>query len=362
MRKKLVKICLFATLTCSVPMYFDVHVEAANKYDKMVIADVENSLNVREKASTDSKVVGQMKRGTAGTIVKKGKQWTKIKSGKVVGYVSNDYVLTGKAMEQFAKQNVKKKDAVVTTDVLNVREKKSTKAKVLGKATKGDTFEVAEQAKNWTKIKYNKKNGYLSNDYIDINYRFGTATPLETSDSDVTISDNNTDSVGSNEPDNSTIDTTEQNGQSSNTDISSGSTDQEINDDNNNNFSDVDAEELRREIVDYALQFVGNPYVYGGTSLTGGIDCSAFVQQIFRMYGYSLPRTSRSQSTIGSAISSSSAKAGDLVFYGNSGGINHVAICIGNGQIIHASNPRDGVKISNMYYRTPAKVVRVINN
>lgn len=363
MRKKLVKICLFATLTCGVPMYFDVHVEAANKYDKMVIADVENSLNVREKASTDSKVVGQMKRGNAGTIVKKGKQWTKIKSGKVVGYVSNDYVLTGKAMEQFAKQNVKRKDAVVTTEVLNVREKKSTKAKVLGKATKGDTFEVAEQAKKWTKIKYNKKNGYLSNDYIDINYRFDTATPLETSDSDVTISDNNTDAVGSNEPDNSTTDTTEQNGQSSNTDISSGSTEQEIDDDNNNNFIDVDAEELRREIVDYALQFVGNPYVYGGTSLTEGADCSGFIQSVYSKFGIKLNRVSADQALNGREVSLDEIQPGDLIFYVSRGSsrISHVSLYIGNNQVVHALNQSKGICVSNMYYNTPYTVRNVID-
>ena len=115
-------------------------------------------------------------------------------------------------------------------------------------------------------------------------------------------------------------------------------------------------------IVDYACQFIGNPYVWGGTSLTNGADCSGFVLSVFRNYGISLPHSSRAQANCGTKISLSELKPGDLVFYGNRSGINHVAIYVGGGQVVHASNPRVGITISGVSYRSPVKAVRVIKD
>ena len=107
-------------------------------------------------------------------------------------------------------------------------------------------------------------------------------------------------------------------------------------------------------IVDYATQFVGNPYVWGGTSLTGGADCSGFTQSVYAKFGYSLPRTSYEQQNWGTEVSYADAQPGDLICYGG-----HVAIYMGNGQIVHASNSRDGIKISNdATYRTILSVRR----
>ncbi len=110
------------------------------------------------------------------------------------------------------------------------------------------------------------------------------------------------------------------------------------------------------------MQFVGNPYVYGGSSLTHGTDCSGFTQAVFRKFGISLPRTSGSQSGVGKKISVSSARAGDLIFYAKNGRVNHVAICIGGGRVVHASNPTTGITTSNMNYRTPYCARRVIGD
>ena len=126
-----------------------------------------------------------------------------------------------------------------------------------------------------------------------------------------------------------------------------------------NNNTEVPSNPRAQEIVDYALQFVGNPYVWGGNSLTNGCDCSGFVQQVFKAYGYSTPRVSRDMARTYSRVSASEAKAGDLVFYHDlrTGVVDHVAIYIGNGKIIHANN---GVEISNVNYRTVYKYARVI--
>ena len=117
------------------------------------------------------------------------------------------------------------------------------------------------------------------------------------------------------------------------------------------------------EITDYALSFVGNKYVWGGNSLENGVDCSGFVQQIYKSFGYSLPRNSRYQAQYCLKISEAELQPGDLVFYGNSSGINHVAMYVGDGCIVHASNskpyPAGGIKVSKMKYREPAMYGRV---
>ena len=119
--------------------------------------------------------------------------------------------------------------------------------------------------------------------------------------------------------------------------------------------------DIRVDLVNYAKQFLGNPYVWGGTSLTKGADCSGFVLSIMKKYGVSLPHHSGSQAQCGKKVSLSEAQPGDLVFYAKNGKINHVAIYIGGGQVIHASNPRTGIKISNVSYRTPYSVRRVLS-
>lgn len=121
--------------------------------------------------------------------------------------------------------------------------------------------------------------------------------------------------------------------------------------------------DVRVDLVEYAKQFVGNPYVWGGTSLTKGADCSGFVLSVFKKYGITLSHSSRAQANEGTKISASELKPGDLIFYGNGkGNINHVAIYIGGGQVIHASSPKTGIKISSYKYRTPVKCVRVIHD
>lgn len=118
---------------------------------------------------------------------------------------------------------------------------------------------------------------------------------------------------------------------------------------------------LRSQIVGYALQFEGNPFAYGGCSLTKGADCSGFVQAVFKSQGINLPRTSKQQAIGGKNIPLSDIKPGDLIFYNKNGEINHVAIYIGNKKIIHASNPKSGIKISKYNYRKPFKAVSYLD-
>lgn len=111
----------------------------------------------------------------------------------------------------------------------------------------------------------------------------------------------------------------------------------------------------RQSIVNFALQFVGNAYVYGGTSLTNGADCSGFTQSVMANFGIGIPRTAGAQSVSGRAVDLGSIQPGDLLFYSGSGdyGIGHVTMYIGNGQVVHASNSTSGIIVSDIGYRTP---------
>lgn len=115
------------------------------------------------------------------------------------------------------------------------------------------------------------------------------------------------------------------------------------------------------EIVNYALQFVGNPYVYGGNSLTNGVDCSGFTQQVFGHFGIELPRTAASQASCGTRINVNDIQPGDLLFYDNGGYIGHVSIYCGDGEVVHASNENTGITVSSVDYRTPVAAARYIH-
>ena len=118
--------------------------------------------------------------------------------------------------------------------------------------------------------------------------------------------------------------------------------------------------DIQMEICEYARQFVGNPYVWGGTSLTRGADCSGFTLSVYAKYGVSLPHSSKAQANCGTKISLSELQPGDLVFYGGSN-IHHVAMYIGNGQVVHAQSSKTGIVISNMNYNTPTRAVRILD-
>lgn len=127
--------------------------------------------------------------------------------------------------------------------------------------------------------------------------------------------------------------------------------------------ADTGVSSARQQIVDYALQFVGNPYVWGGTSLTSGADCSGFTQSVMADNGISISRTAGAQSQGGTSVDLSNIQPGDLLFYSGSGdyGIGHVSMYIGNGQVVHASNSTDGIIVSDIDYRTPVSAKSYID-
>ena len=276
-------------------------------YTNLGIANVENNLNIRAVAAEDGKLVGKLPKDAACEVIDSDGAWAHIKSGKVEGYVSCDYLLTGVQAKRKAEE-LAATMATVTTDALKVRAEASTESEVITTVPRGEELEVVEPLGDWVKVSLDDEEVYVFAEFVDVDAKLNTAITM--------------------------------------TELLYGQ-----------GVSDV-----RVDLCQYAKEFLGNPYVWGGVSLTKGADCSGYVLSIFKKYGVSLPHSSRAQANCGTKISLSEAKPGDLVFYGNGKSINHVAIYIGGGQVIHASNPKTGIRISNATYRSPVKVVRILQD
>ena len=332
-----------------------------SKYANKAVADIYSTttLNIRKKGSINAKIVGKMKKGNIATVLKKGSEWSKVRSGNVTGYVKNQYLVFGDEIENFAKQNVKKV-AKVQTETLRVRKKASTDSKIVTLVSEDDKLKVKKQTDDWAKVKVDGQTGYVSKDYAKVTYSFGKAKSMKQIQAEQEAK-KRAEEAARNKP----VSTTSSS-HTSNTGTTSGSTtgSTQTTKKASVSVSSSGSSATGSRIASYAQQFVGNPYRYGGNSLTNGIDCSGFTQQIMAKFGYSISRTSSSQAGEGRAVSTSNLRAGDLVFYGNGGSINHVAVYIGGGQVVHASNsapyPRGGIKISNVNYRTPICARRII--
>ena len=332
-----------------------------SKYANKAVADIYSTttLNIRKKGSINAKIVGKMIMGIIATVLKKGSEWSKVRSGNVTGYVKNQYLVFGDEIENFAKQNVKKV-AKVQTETLRVRKKASTDSKIVTLVSEDDKLKVKKQTDDWAKVKVDGQTGYVSKDYAKVTYSFGKAKSMKQIQAEQEAK-KRAEEAARNKP----VSTTSSS-HTSNTGTTSGSTtgSTQTTKKASVSVSSSGSSATGSRIVSYAQQFVGNPYRYGGNSLTSGIDCSGFTQQIMAKFGYSISRTSSSQSGDGRAVSTSNLRAGDLVFYGDGGSIDHVALYIGGGQVVHASNsapyPRGGIKISNVNYRTPICARRII--
>ena len=300
----------------------DMKAMAINQYENLVISKVNNYLNVRAEPKPDGKIIGKMTSKAAGEILETLDGWYKIQSGPIVGYISADpqYTATGQEAKDIAMQEATLK-AVIKTDVLNVRTEPTVDAKIWTQIVKDERYSVVEQLDGWVQI-----------DLDSVDEEDGS----EADKAFISTRDNNV----------------------------------EVRYALNEAIKFSPAEEAanaaasrRSQVVNYALQFVGNPYVWGGTSLTNGVDCSGFTMQVMKKFGVSLPHYSGSQAKMGKKVTSATMKPGDLIFYAGSGGkINHVALYIGNGQVVHAASRKSGIKISTWNYRTPVAIRNVLGD
>lgn len=299
----------------------DLKAMAINQYNNLLISKVSNYLNIRSspKDEGNANIIGKLPGKAAGEILETEDGWYKIHSGNITGYVSADsqYTATGQEAIDLAMGSASLM-AIVNTDKLNVRTSPSTDASIWTQISKEERYSVVQQLDGWVQIELD---GGDEDESTDGAY-------ISTRDNNVEVRYALTEAI---------------------------------------KFSPL--EELanqqasrRNQIVNFAIKYVGNRYVWGGTSLTNGADCSGFVQSVMKNFGISLPRTSREQAKVGRAIKSSEMRPGDLIFYANSSGtVNHVAMYIGNGQIVHAASSKSGIKISTWNYRTPKTIRSVID-
>ncbi len=295
-------------------------------YNNIGIANVDSNLIIRKGPGEKYKIIGKLPKNGGCEVLEEEDGWSKISaktdSGTIKGYVNSSYLITGIQANKLAKKVgcyvVKAKNNV---DGLRVRDKATTDSDIVDHIADGEELEVINSSvssddkdySDWVKVSLDSdsKKGsaaFVAKEYVNISFELTHAVSIK--------------------------------------ELKLGS----------------GVSNTRANLVNMAKQHLGEAYVWGGTRLGVGVDCSGFTQALYRKMGYSISRTSRSQARGGRTISASQLKPGDLVFYGSSRYISHVAMYIGNGQIIHASTRRDGIKISNLNYRTPVKCVRYINN
>lgn len=301
------------------------------------VVTASGSVNIRKSGDVNAAKVGSIANGGLVNIVEKGDTWSHITSGNVDGYIRNDFLAFGSDAANYASANLSKV-AVVNTAALKLRKEASTDSEEITILAQGETYPIVETGDAWTKIQLDTVTGYVKNEYITVSYNMATAkaesAPAQTTDTTTTTTTETT----TTEAPSTEAPTTEA------------------------PVTDVPVSELGQQVANFACQFVGNPYVWGGTSLTNGADCSGFVQSVYKNFGYSLPRTCTPQSNAGTAVSLAALAPGDLVFYDHgTGSCEHVGIYIGNGQIVHASSSRTGIKISSVNYSTPFKACRIAN-
>ena len=275
-------------------------------YANLGLANVEGNINIREAASTDASMVGKLPENAGCEILGTEGDWTHISSGEVEGYVLSEYLLTGDAAITKANE-VARYTATVNTDSLRVRLEPNTTSEILATMPEGEELEIVSETDGWVQVNIDGEYGYVSGDYVTCATTLADAMTMSEARYGQGVSD------------------------------------------------------VRVDLVNYATQFVGNPYVWGGTSLTNGADCSGFVLSIFAKYGYSLPHSSRAQANYGTRVSTSELMPGDLIFYGSGKSISHVAIYIGGGQIVHASTERTGITISSAFNRSPICCTRLLD-
>lgn len=283
------------------------NVETICGYTNLGIANVDNHLNIREGAGEDYDLAGKLPKDAGCEILENEGEWSKIQSGDVTGYVKTEYLFTGEAAVQKAAE-VKSIVATSNTMTLNARTEPNTECSIWTTIAEGEELQVLEDMGDWVKVDIDGDTCYVAREFVSLTEELPKAMTL--------------------------------------TEMRYGE----------------GVSNVRVDMVQYACQFVGNRYVWGGTSLTNGVDCSGFTMRIYEKYGIYLPHSSKAQANCGTRISSSEAKPGDLFFYGSGKSINHVAMYIGGGQVVHASSAKTGIKISNAFYRTPICVVRLIND
>lgn len=345
--------------------------EIYSPYSNLGVSIATNYVNIRKEPSTESEIVGKLYNGCAADILEwlEG-DWVRIVSGDVEGYIASNYLATGKEAEKLVDKYAEKYATVARTQTLRVREQPSTESRTLELIPLGERFPVIKEYEEWAEILISTDDqgrdfsGFVHKDYIDIEVIFKKAISIEEEQRLIRQQQEAERAEAerlqrlAEEQERKRLEeerrkeeerkAAEEKKQSSTSTSGGGGS---------------SGSALGIEIANYAQKFVGNRYVWGGTSLTKGADCSGFVYTIYKQFGYDIPRVSRDQAkSAGRKVDISERQPGDLIFYrDNKGVVNHVALYIGDDKIVHAASSKQGIIISKYNYRKVYCIRRVID-
>ena len=396
------------TVEAEAPVYEDLT-------DTTVVAQTSGDvyINIRSNPSTDAEIVGKMYNNNAATVLADDGEWLYIQSGNCTGYVAKYLMTTGSAAQEVV-ANVGTPVAQAHVEALMVRAEPSEDAEVVDMITSDDVVYLEEDLGGWAKVSTGNVTGYVCADYVSYDVDMPQAESREEEAARIEAENQAwieyqqqqeqaylealaAEQAAWEAQNQAWIEYLQSQGQYVESTTDQTYTDQTYTDgtytdqtytdttytdqtyteetyteetytedtyvDDATASADTGVSSARQQIVDYALQFVGNPYVWGGTSLTNGADCSGFTQSVMADNGISISRTAGAQSQGGTSVDLSNIQPGDLLFYSGSGdyGIGHVSMYIGNGQVVHASNSTDGIIVSDIDYRTPVSAKSYID-